>query len=104
MVGGIDTVLGPLIGAVIVVLLPEALSTLGQYRLLFVGVLMLAVLRIALTGFIGLFGRLWSKPWAKDAPLMRRDVHGFLTSDNVGRHLSVRDLTLSFGGVQAAGS
>jgi len=104
MVGGIDTVFGPLIGAVIVVLLPEALSTLGQYRLLFVGVLMLAVLRIALTGFIGLFGRLWSKPWAKDAPLMRRDVHGFLTSDNVGRHLSVRDLTLSFGGVQAAGS
>jgi len=32
---------------------------------------------------------------------MRRDVHGFLTSGNVGRHLSVRDLTLSFGGVQA---
>jgi branched-chain amino acid transport system ATP-binding protein len=101
MVGGVDTVFGPLIGAVIVVLLPEALSTLGQYRLLFVGVLMLAVLRIAPTGFIGLFGRLWSKSRAKDAPLMRCDVHGFLTSDNVGRHLSVRDLTLSFGGVQA---
>src|SRR5215470_4299952 len=32
---------------------------------------------------------------------MRRDVHGFLTSGNVGRHLSVRDLTLSFGGGQA---
>jgi branched-chain amino acid transport system ATP-binding protein len=36
MVGGIDTVFGPLIGAIIIVLLPEALSTLGQYRLLFV--------------------------------------------------------------------
>jgi len=47
MVGGIDTVFGSLIGAVIIVLLPEALSTLGQYRLLFVGVLMLAALRIA---------------------------------------------------------
>jgi hypothetical protein len=62
MVGGIDTVFGPLIGAVIIVLLPEALFTLGQYRLLFVGVLMLAVLRIAPTGFVGLFSRLSSKP------------------------------------------
>ena len=68
MVGGIDTVFGPLIGAVIVVLLPEALSTLGQYRLLFVGVLMLVVLRIAPTGFVGLFRRFWSKPWAKNVP------------------------------------
>jgi branched-chain amino acid transport system ATP-binding protein len=101
MVGGIDTVFGPLIGAIIIVLLPEALSALGQYRLLFVGVLMLVVLRIAPTGFVGLFRRFWSNPWAKDVPLMRRDVHGFLTSGDVGRHLSVRDLTLSFGGVQA---
>jgi branched-chain amino acid transport system ATP-binding protein len=101
MVGGIDTVFGPLIGAVIIVLLPEALSTLGQYRLLFVGVLMLAVLRVAPTGFVGLFDRLWSKPRTDDPSLLRRDVRGFLTSGNVGRHLSVRELTLSFGGVQA---
>ena len=45
MLGGADRVLGPLIGACVVVLLPELLATLGQYRLLFVGVLMLAVLR-----------------------------------------------------------
>jgi len=101
MVGGADTVFGPLIGAVIVVLLPEALSALGQYRLLFVGVLMLVVLRIAPTGFVGLFGRFWSKPGTNDTPALRRDVRGFLTSGNVGRRLSVRDLTLSFGGVQA---
>jgi branched-chain amino acid transport system ATP-binding protein len=101
MVGGIDTVCGPLIGAVIIVLLPEALSALGQYRLLFVGILMLVVLRVAPTGFVGLFDRFWPKPCVKDAPLMRRDVHTFLTSGNVGRHLSVRDLTLSFGGIQA---
>jgi branched-chain amino acid transport system permease protein len=33
--------------------------------------------------------------------LLRRDVRRFLTSGNVGRSLSVRDLTLSFGGVTA---
>jgi len=86
MVGGIDTVFGPLIGAVIIVLLPEALSTLGQYRLLFVGVLMLAVLRIAPTGFVGLFIRFQT---SYNPPLLRRDVRRFLTSGNVGRSLSV---------------
>ena len=33
MLGGADRVLGPLIGACVVVLLPELLATLGQYRL-----------------------------------------------------------------------
>jgi branched-chain amino acid transport system ATP-binding protein len=53
MLGGADRVLGPLIGACVVVLLPELLATLGQYRLLFVGVLMLAVLRLAPMGLVG---------------------------------------------------
>ena len=57
MLGGADRVLGPLVGAVVVVLLPELLATLGQYRLLFVGVLMLAVLRLAPTGLVGLIAR-----------------------------------------------
>ena len=37
MVGGAGRIMGPLIGALIVVLLPELLSSLAQYRLLFVG-------------------------------------------------------------------
>ena len=53
MLGGADRVLGPLVGACVVVLLPELLATLGQYRLLFVGLLMLAVLRLAPTGLVG---------------------------------------------------
>src|SRR5262249_21566442 len=47
MIVGADRVLGPLIGALIVVLLPELLSWLAQYRLLFVGLLLLVVLRAA---------------------------------------------------------
>ena len=61
MLGGADRVLGPLLGALVVVLLPELLSTLGQYRLLFVGVLMLAVLRLAPTGLVGLVARVLPK-------------------------------------------
>ena len=42
MIGGADRVIGPLIGAIVVVLLPELLSSLAEYRLLFVGALLLA--------------------------------------------------------------
>ena len=44
IIGGIGTVLGPVVGALVVVLLPEFLSALAEYRLLFVGVLLLVVL------------------------------------------------------------
>src|SRR5258706_15340527 len=57
MIGGADRVLGPLIGALIVVLLPELLSWLAQYRLLFIGLLLLVVLRLAPDGVVGLAGR-----------------------------------------------
>src|SRR5258706_16212958 len=54
MIGGADRLLGPLVGALVVVLLPELLSFLAQYRLLFVGLLLLLVLRLAPGGFVGL--------------------------------------------------
>jgi branched-chain amino acid transport system ATP-binding protein len=101
MVGGVDSLFGPLIGSVIVVLLPEVLSALGQYRLLFVGVLMLLVLRMTPTGFVGLLSRLWTSERARHFPSSQRDVVAFVGSDDVGRQLSVRNLSLSFGGVQA---
>ena len=53
IVGGAGTVTGPLVGAAIVVLLPEALAGLAEYRLLFFGALMLGVLWIAPGGIVG---------------------------------------------------
>jgi ABC-type branched-subunit amino acid transport system ATPase component/ABC-type branched-subunit amino acid transport system permease subunit len=107
MVGGTDRVFGPLIGACVVVLLPEALSTLGQYRLLFVGVLMLAVLRLAPMGIAGVLAglservsRMFSDK-ARAPPAIRRDVGTFLASGATGAAISVRNLAVSFGGVHA---
>jgi branched-chain amino acid transport system ATP-binding protein len=54
ILGGVGTTLGPLFGAVITVMLPELLSGHAQYRLLFFGALMLAVLLIAPSGVAGL--------------------------------------------------
>jgi branched-chain amino acid transport system ATP-binding protein len=101
MLGGADRVLGPLIGACIVVLLPELLATLGQYRLLFVGLLMLAVLRLAPTGVVGLFARLLPTPVREMAPKERCDVGSFLATGATGDGIAVRNLAVSFGGVRA---
>ena len=101
MLGGTDRVLGPLIGACVVVLLPELLATLGQYRLLFVGVLMLAVLRLAPTGLVGLIARVLPKAIRETMPQQRRGIGRFLAAGAAGQTFSVRDLAVSFGGVRA---
>ena len=67
MIGGSGTVLGPLIGAVVVVLLPEFLSFLAEYRLLFVGALLLVVLWLAPEGVAGAIGRFTARPEARAA-------------------------------------
>jgi branched-chain amino acid transport system ATP-binding protein len=101
MLGGSDRVLGPLIGACVVVLLPELLATLGQYRLLFVGLLLLAVLRLAPTGIVGVIGRLLPRPRRETTPKERCDIVGFIGSGASARGITVSNLAVSFGGVRA---
>ncbi len=101
MLGGADRVLGPLVGALVVVLLPELLATLGQYRLLFVGVLMLLVLRLAPTGLVGLIARALPKADRATVAKARRDIGRILGSGASGQSIAVRDLAVSFGGVHA---
>src|SRR5580698_8948710 len=101
MIGGADRMLGPIVGALVVVLLPELLATLGQYRLLFVGVLMLAVLRLAPTGLVGLIAGILPKREPQTTAKERSDIGRFLAACASGQALAVRDLSVSFGGVGA---
>jgi branched-chain amino acid transport system ATP-binding protein len=101
MLGGADRVVGPIVGAVVVVLLPELLATLGQYRLLFVGVLMLAVLRLAPTGLVGLIAGVLPKRARETVAQEGSDIGRFLATGMNGQSLSVRDLSVSFGGLHA---
>jgi len=61
IIGGAGTAAGPLIGAAVVVLLPEALASLAEYRLLIFGALLLAVLWAAPEGIAGTAMRLLSR-------------------------------------------
>ena len=101
MIGGSGTVLGPLIGAVVVVLLPEFLSSLAQYRLLFVGALLLVVLWLAPEGVVGAIGRFTARPDMRAVRPTGLDIAAFLTEGQTGETLHIEDLRIAFGGVQA---
>ena len=101
MIGGADRLLGPLVGALVVVLLPEVLSFLAQYRLLFVGLLLLLVLRLAPGGFVGLATELIKERKLGPTATQGRDVMAYLGAGNTGCSLSTSDLSVNFGGVRA---
>ena len=106
MVGGAGSVLGPVIGAALVVLLPEALSDLAEYRLLAFGVLLFVVLRAAPSGIVGLLEQLAAKflparkPVAEPAIAAAETDAAILETHNAAG-LDVTDLSISFGGVRA---
>jgi ABC-type branched-subunit amino acid transport system ATPase component len=89
------------VGAIIVILLPELLASLAQYRLLFVGLLLLIVLRAAPGGFVGLVARFFETPPSGRVAEGTRDVAAYLAQGVQRSGLLVSDLSVSFGGVQA---
>ncbi|MFP1677283.1 ATP-binding cassette domain-containing protein [Alloalcanivorax sp. C16-2] len=98
VVGGAGSVIGPVLGAVILGLLPELLATLEAYRLLFFGGLLLVVLLVAPNGLMGLVSGLRRhRPRAGAVPadaataVAVRARHG----------LALKGLTMRFGGVRA---
>ncbi len=99
IVGGAGTVSGPLVGAAIVVLLPEALSGLAEYRLLFFGALMLVVLWLAPEGIVGEVQR-WVRRRTKSV-LPSSSPESF-QSKSERKSLQISGLTIAFGGVKAA--
>jgi ABC-type branched-subunit amino acid transport system ATPase component len=101
MIGGTDRVAGPLVGAVIVVLLPELLASLAEYRLLFMGALLLLVLRLAPGGAVGLLGTLLDRFDAGQRPETKQDIRAFLAAGERSRTLYADSLSISFGGVDA---
>jgi ABC-type branched-subunit amino acid transport system ATPase component len=102
VVGGAGWVLGPAVGAAVTVVLPELLSNLAEYRLLFFGVLLLVVLWLAPEGILGTAARLFRRTDPRTANPDGFDLGGFLGSSAVSAPLEVRDIGITFGGIKAA--
>jgi branched-chain amino acid transport system ATP-binding protein/branched-chain amino acid transport system permease protein len=100
MVGGAGTVTGPLIGAAVVVLLPEVLAGLAEYRLLFFGGLMLIVLWVAPQGIVGAAAKFFARRGTVWTASMRTQARARALHSQ-RRALALEHLSISFGGIQA---
>jgi len=97
-------VMGPVLGALLIVLLPEALSGAAEYRLLIFSGLLLGVLWVAPRGVLGSAARLWLKPVQQPAPVQPDldQLSAFFADTPSSKGLEVKDISIRFGGVQAA--
>ncbi|MCC0805756.1 ATP-binding cassette domain-containing protein [Methylobacterium sp. W2] len=101
VVGGAGTVLGPLFGALVTVLLPETLSGLAEYRLLFFGLATLVVLWLVPAGIVGSLARLLPRRLSGTASGTGGDVVSYLAQPQP-EALVVEGIGISFGGIKAA--
>ncbi len=99
VIGGAERTYGPVIGAAIVVGLPEALSWLAEYRVLLFGVLLLAVLLFAPGGIAGALSRRFRR--AKHEELGAAPVQVLLGAGAAKQSLDISGISLSFGGLRA---
>jgi ABC-type branched-subunit amino acid transport system permease subunit len=101
IVGGAGTVFGPLLGAALVVLLPEFLAGLAEYRLLFFGALLFLVLWLTPEGVVGALTKRLRRPGCTVMPTDGADVLAWLRQPTPGQALQIDNLSLAFGGVRA---
>jgi ABC-type branched-subunit amino acid transport system ATPase component len=114
MIGGVGYSAGPLLGALVVILLPESLSMLAEYRLIFFGGLLLVVLLIAPNGMAGAALKAWqafASRFGKSAAVLAQgfiepvSLHALLGTHGRTRaaqaSLMLTDLGVSFGGNHA---
>jgi branched-chain amino acid transport system permease protein len=99
--GGAGTLLGPVIGAAVLTLLPEMLHDFDTYRLIVYGVFILITLYLLPNGVMGALERrgVSTRNEAPNATSARAIPHWIARTE--GTRLEVRNVSRSFGGVQA---
>ena len=103
LLGGSGTRSGPLIGAAILIVLPEMLQGLEGYRMIVYGSLILITLYFLPKGIIGEI--LWRIPPNNDASREKQEPPAIPTNEilkgNTGARLSIKNLKMTFGGLIA---
>jgi branched-chain amino acid transport system ATP-binding protein len=100
IIGGAGTTAGPLVGAAVVVLLPQFGARFAEYQLLFFGVVLLLVLWLAPDGIVGAIRRRVGSAAPPASGDGRIDIAGYLAAAE-RRSFVASGLAISFGGVRA---
>jgi ABC-type branched-subunit amino acid transport system ATPase component/ABC-type branched-subunit amino acid transport system permease subunit len=101
IIGGVERTYGPVIGAAIVVGLPEVLAGFAEYRVLLFGVLLLAVLLFAPGGIAGALARRFRRPEPEEPAAAPVSAQLLVAAGTATQTLEVDDIGISFGGLRA---
>ena len=101
IIGGAERTYGPVIGAIVVIGLPEVLSGLAEYRVLMFGIMLFAVLLFAPGGIAGAFAARFLRAHGEDTPPAPVSAQLLLSAGARKPTLEVTDLGISFGGLRA---
>ncbi|TMI99685.1 MAG: ATP-binding cassette domain-containing protein [Alphaproteobacteria bacterium] len=101
IVGGAGWVVGPVVGAIVTVVLPELLAWLAEYRLLLFGALLLVTLWLAPAGVIGTLARRMPRRKPDAGKPADIDLQSFL-GRGASSALDVKGIGIAFGGIKAA--
>ena len=101
VLGGLGTLWGPIIGALVFFLIPELLAGMASWRMLIYGVILLGLMLFAPHGLYGALRQAWRRlappaPWAP-VEAAQRTGHPPIA----GLALEISGLSKRFGGVQA---
>src|SRR5262245_61015419 len=102
IVGGAGWTLAPVVGAVVIVVLPELIASLAEYRLLAFGALLLMVLWLAPEGVLGFLNRRLRRLDGAMAQPGAFSLTAFLAPVGQRQALRIDGLSIAFGGVRAA--
>jgi ABC-type branched-subunit amino acid transport system ATPase component len=101
ILGGVDSLWGPVLGAAFYVYIPEWLHRFSEYKdVIYGGLLVVAVLAVP-EGFVGIVRRLASRFRSESTSSPQRRRGALRTDDRSGVTLSASDIRVHFGGVLA---
>ena len=103
ILGGVGTLTGPAIGALLIAGLPELLAALAEYRLLIFGALLLLILWLRPDGLASFYERPRFDTGPAPAGDAARALQWVAGGARAGT-LRLRDLSIAFGGVRAVQS
>jgi ABC-type branched-subunit amino acid transport system ATPase component/ABC-type branched-subunit amino acid transport system permease subunit len=101
VIGGAGYTLGPVLGALVIVVLPELIASVAEYRLLLFGGLLLLALWIAPEGILGTLAHYVRRSSRHTAAGAGFDISSFL-GERPQALLAIDGLGIAFGGVKAA--